>query len=155
MKVKIVSPANKMPDWVVTGCHEFLKRFDDSCKVEFIDIPLNTRSKGADINRLIEKESKAMLAATSKEDWVVALTIDGKSFSSEGLAKLLENWQSHGHNIVIFIGGPEGLSPDCIARANQKISLSKLTLPHPLVRIVLVEQLYRAMCIGKGHPYHK
>jgi len=155
MKIKIVAPANKMPDWVISGTQEFLKRFDDSCKVEFIDIPLNTRSKGAGINRLIEKESKAMLAVTSKDDWVVALTIDGKSFSSEDMAKQLENWQSQGQTIVMFIGGPEGLSPECIARANQKISLSKLTLPHPLVRVVLVEQLYRAQCIVKGHPYHK
>lgn len=155
MKIKIVSPANKMPDWVVAGCQEFLKRFDESCKVEFVDIALNTRSKGSDINRLIEKESKAMLAVTSKDDWVVVLTIDGKSFSSEDLAKQLENWQSQGQTIVMFIGGPEGLSPECITRANQKISLSKLTLPHPLVRVVLVEQLYRAQCIVKGHPYHK
>jgi len=155
MKIKIVSPSNKMPDWVTTGCQEFLKRFDESCRVEFIDIPLNTRSKGADLNRLIDKESKAMLGTIAKDDWVVALTIDGKSFSSEVLAKQLENWQAQGQNIVIFVGGPEGLSPDCITRANQKISLSSFTLPHPLVRIVLVEQLYRAVCIGKGHPYHK
>jgi 23S rRNA (pseudouridine1915-N3)-methyltransferase len=155
MKVKIISPANKIPDWINTGCHEYLKRFDDSCKVAFIDIQLNTRSKGSDISRLIEKESKAMLTATAKDDWVVALTIDGKSFSSEGFSKQLENWQSHGQNIVIFIGGPEGLSPECIARADQQISLSGFTLPHPLVRIILVEQLYRAVCISKGHPYHK
>ncbi len=155
MKIKIVSPANKMPDWVQTGCEEFLKRFDNSTQVEFIDIPLNTRSKNADVKRLIEKESKAMLACCQREDWVVALCIEGKQTSSEGLAQHMENWQNLGKNIVLLIGSPEGLDESCLQRANQTLSLSKLTLPHPLVRIVLAEQLYRAQCILKGHPYHK
>lgn len=155
MKVRIVSPANKMPEWVESACLEFQKRLDENFKLSFVDIPLNTRGKNADLNRLIEKEAKAMLAATEQQDWVIALTIDGKSFSSEGFAKQLADWQSLGKNITIFIGGPEGLHESCIARANQEISLSALTLPHPLVRVVLVEQLYRAQCILKGHPYHK
>ncbi len=153
--MKVISPANRMPDWVRQGSEEFQKRLSDNCTLDFIDIPLNTRSKNADIKRLIAKESKAMLAATNKDDWVIALTIDGKRLSSEGLAKQLKNWQNLGKNIVFFLGGPEGLSQECLERANQKISLSDLTLPHPLVRVVLAEQLYRAQCINKGHPYHK
>jgi len=144
-----------MPDWVNAGCAEFQKRFKDNVKVEFTDISLNTRSKGSDIKKLMEKESKSMLTTCKKDDWVIALTIDGKKFSSEGFAKQFENWLSLGKNIVIFIGGPEGLSQECITRANQQLSLSEFTLPHPLVRIILTEQLYRAQCISKGHPYHK
>lgn len=155
MKIKIVSPANKMPDWVDKACQEFIKRLDENCKLEFHDIPLNTRTKNADIKRLIEKEANSMLKLVQSDDWVVALSIDGKQFSSEGLAQQLETWQSQGQNVVIFIGGPEGLHASCLERANQRISLSLLTLPHPLVRVLLTEQLYRAQCILKGHPYHK
>jgi 23S rRNA (pseudouridine1915-N3)-methyltransferase len=155
MKIKIISAANKMSDWVDSACKEFEKRLDNTNKVEFIDIPLNTRNKNADIKRLIQKEAKAMLAATQDDDWVIALTVDGKSFSSERLAKQLKDWQELGKNLCIYIGGPEGLAEECLKRANQKISLSELTLPHPLVRVVLIEQLYRAQCILKGHPYHR
>jgi 23S rRNA (pseudouridine1915-N3)-methyltransferase len=155
MKIRIISPANKMPDWVTTACLEFQKRLDDSCKLELVDIHLGKRGKNADINSLMEKEGKAMLAATADSDHAVALTIEGARASSEDFAKQLKQWQQNGRNIVFYIGGPEGLASGCLQRANQQLSLSAMTLPHPLVRIVLIEQIYRASCIIKGHPYHK
>ncbi len=155
MKIKIISPANKMPDWVNTACHEFQKRLDDSCKVEVLDIALQKRGKNADIKSLIDKEGKAMLALTPEQDRVIALSIGGKTFSSEAFSTQLQQWQQSGQNITFYIGGPEGLADSCMQRAHQQISLSTLTLPHPLVRVVLIEQIYRAHCIGKGHPYHK
>jgi 23S rRNA (pseudouridine1915-N3)-methyltransferase len=155
MKIKIISPANKMPDWVNTACKEFQKRLDDSCKLEVLDIPLYKRGKNTDIKNLMEKEGKAMLALTHEHDRVVALDISGKTYSSEAFASQVQLWQQNGQNICFYIGGPEGLAENCIQRANQLMSLSALTLPHPLVRVVLIEQIYRANCIIKGHPYHK
>lgn len=155
MKIKIISPANKMPDWVNIACKEFQKRLDDSCKLEMMDVALHTRGKNADIKNLIDKEGKAMLSLTPEQDRVIALSIGGKTFSSEAFAAQVQLWQQSGQNICFYIGGPEGLAENCIQRANQHISLSTLTLPHPLVRVVLIEQIYRAHCIIKGHPYHK
>ena len=96
-----------------------------------------------------------MLAAIPKGSKVVALDVLGKAYSTEQLSQELKNWQASGQDIALLIGGPEGLAHDCLNIAQQKISLSNLTLPHPLVRVVLAEQLYRATTILKGHPYHK
>ena len=96
-----------------------------------------------------------MLASIGAKDFVVALDIKGKSWSTEQLASTINQWQLQGQNISLLIGGPEGLSTACLQRANQRWSLSGLTLPHPLVRVVLVEQLYRAWSLFNIHPYHK
>ena len=96
-----------------------------------------------------------MLKHIGKTDWVVALEVNGHNWSSEQLAEKLSNWQMNGQDVVFLIGGPEGLAPDCKRRANQNWSLSNLTMPHPLVRIVFAEALYRAWTIGIGHPYHR
>ncbi len=96
-----------------------------------------------------------MLAAIGKGDRVVALEVGGKNWSTEQLAEQAENWQMSGQNVSLLVGGPDGLAPECLAQADQKWSLSGLTLPHPLVRILLAEQIYRAWSIIQGHPYHK
>lgn len=96
-----------------------------------------------------------MLAAISDRDRVVALDVKGKPWSTEQLASHLRDWQLGGDNISLLVGGPDGLAEECLARADQRWSLSALTLPHPLVRIVLAEQLYRAWTINNNHPYHR
>lgn len=155
MKLKLISIGNKMPDWINTGFSEYTKRMPAHLNIELIEIPLKTRSKNSDTQRLIDQEGDAMLKAIDDKDYVVALSIQGKIYSTEQLGDELKNWQHSGQNIALIIGGPEGLAPQCIARANTHWSLSKLTLPHPIVRVIIAEQLYRAYTILQNHPYHK
>lgn len=144
-----------MPGWVEQGFGEYVKRMPPESKIKLIEITAGKRGKNSDTQRLTQQEGEKMLAAIPKGAKVVALDVLGQACSTEALAQELKGWQASGQDIAILIGGPEGLAEDCLKQAQQKISLSQLTLPHPLVRVVLAEQLYRATTILKGHPYHK
>jgi 23S rRNA (pseudouridine1915-N3)-methyltransferase len=144
-----------MPDWVKAGCNEYSKRMPAELRIESVDIPLGSRGKNQPKAKAIETESQGLLRAINNNDFVVALDVLGQSMSTEKLAKQLDNWQMNGQNVCLMVGGPDGLSSQCLARANLRWSLSDLTLPHPLVRIVLMEQLYRAWTINNNHPYHR
>jgi len=123
--------------------------------VQSIEIPLGSRGKNQPAAKAIEAESQGILKAIGEHDFVVALDVLGKPMSTEKLAQQLGNWQMNGRDICLLVGGPDGLSQQCLARANMRWSLSDLTLPHPLVRIVVMEQLYRAWTINANHPYHR
>lgn len=155
MRLRIIAVGTKMPDWVEAGCNEYLKRLPSELNLEIVELPLGQRGKGADINRAIQREGEAMLKAIGEHDHVIALDVLGKPWSTEQLAEKLQHWQLSGDNFSLLVGGPDGLAPECLKRANSKWSLSALTLPHPLVRILLVEQIYRAGTINAGHPYHR
>ena len=155
MRLRVLAVGTKMPNWVEAGCREYLKRLPPELNVEFVELPLGQRGKGADIQRAITREGEAMLKAIGDQDHIIALDVKGKSWGTEELAERLQQWQLSGDNFSLLIGGPDGLAPECLARANSRWSLSALTLPHPLVRIVLAEQLYRAWSINAGHPYHR
>lgn len=155
MKVKVIAVGTKMPKWVDEGIKEYTKRLPRDFVVDFYEVPLGNRSKGADLKKAIQTESKGMLEAVSERDWVIALEVKGKVWSTENLADQVKEWQMRGDNVALLIGGPDGLSEACRARADQQWSLSALTLPHPLVRILLAEQLYRAYSINQNHPYHR
>jgi 23S rRNA (pseudouridine1915-N3)-methyltransferase len=155
MKIHLISVGNKMPDWVTQAYQIYQKRLTGSVQLELIEIPLNKRGKNADIKRLIEKESQQMLAAIPPRYRVVCLDVKGKALSTENLAQKLENYEQQGDNIALLIGGPEGLSNNCLARADESWSLSAMTLPHPMVRVILAEQIYRAWSLNIGHPYHR
>ncbi len=144
-----------MPKWVEQGVDEYTKRLPPELKLEFKEIALGKRGKGADIQRAINTEGQQMLAAIGQHDRVIALDVLGKPWPTEKLAGELQSWQREGDNISLLVGGPDGLAVECLQRANQRWSLSALTLPHPLVRIVLAEQLYRAWTINSNHPYHR
>lgn len=144
-----------MPDWVAAGCNEYGKRMPPELRIQAIEIPLGNRGKNHSAAKAIETESQALLRAMGARDFVVALDVLGKTMSTETLAAALTNWQMDGRDISLLIGGPDGLSTACLARADMRWSLSDLTLPHPLVRIVLMEQLYRAWTINANHPYHR
>jgi 23S rRNA (pseudouridine1915-N3)-methyltransferase len=155
MHIRLIAVGTKMPAWVDEGIDEYHKRLPHEMKIDLKEIPLGKRGKGADIQRAIQSEGQQMLAAIGQGDTVVALDVKGKAWSTETLAMELQRWQLEGNNISLLVGGPDGLAPECLARADRKWSLSALTLPHPLVRIVLAEQLYRAWTINSNHPYHR
>jgi 23S rRNA (pseudouridine1915-N3)-methyltransferase len=155
MKIRLLAVGGKMPDWVTQGFNEYVKRLPAEMSLELVELPLGHRGKSADPQRAIRQEGDAMLAAIPKGDKVIALEVLGKPWSTEQLASQMENWQMDGCNVSLLVGGPDGLDPRCSQMADQKWSLSPLTLPHPLVRVLLSEQIYRAWTITKGHPYHK
>lgn len=155
MRIRIIAVGTKMPDWVEQGYAEYAKRMPRDCVVELVELPLGQRGKNTDIARAMEKEGEATLAAIGKGDHVIALDVKGKPWSTEQLAQQMAQWRMSGSNYCLLIGGPDGLAPQCLALAQSRWSLSALTLPHPLVRIVVIEQLYRACTILQNHPYHK
>ncbi|PIE44091.1 MAG: 23S rRNA (pseudouridine(1915)-N(3))-methyltransferase RlmH [Gammaproteobacteria bacterium] len=155
MKLKIIAVGTKMPRWVRDGYDEYSKRMPAELNLQLIEVALAKRGKNLDIRRAIAQEGKAMMEQIKPDDFVVALEIDGQSMTTEKLASRLRNWQMAGQDICLLVGGPDGNAAECKARANLEWSLSRLTLPHPLVRIVLAEQLYRAWSINVNHPYHR
>ncbi len=155
MRFKIIAVGTRMPAWVEDGFKDYAKRLPRDFSVEVVELPLGPRGKNASVAKAIAKEGEQMLAAIPKGDKVIALDVLGKPWSTEKLAGNLANWSMECSNYSLLIGGPDGLAPECLARADAKWSMSALTLPHPLVRIVLIEQLYRAWSILNNHPYHK
>lgn len=155
MRIQVVAIGTKMPAWVEAGCQEYLKRLPRDFAVEFKTLPLAQRGKNSYIEQVKEKEGEQMLAATDPNHWVVALDPKGKAWTTEQTAQQVADWQMRGRPVSLLIGGPDGLSPACLKRADQLWSLSALTLPHPLVRVVLAEQLYRVWSLLNHHPYHK
>ncbi|MGL4827033.1 MAG: 23S rRNA (pseudouridine(1915)-N(3))-methyltransferase RlmH [Vibrionaceae bacterium] len=155
MKLQLIAVGTKMPSWVQAGFDEYRRRFPKDLPLELIEVTAGKRGKNADIARILQKEGEAMLAHVAKGNRIVTLDIPGTPWTTEQLAVQLENWKCDGRDVSILIGGPEGLSPACKAAAQQSWSLSPLTLPHPLVRIVMAESLYRAWSITANHPYHR
>lgn len=155
MIIRILAIGTKMPSWVSEGYEDYAKRFTAGCSLELCEIPAEKRAKNADISRIIERESDKLLAFIKPNHHVIALDVKGRTFSTDQLAVELKHWQLDGRHVDLLIGGPDGLSKTCLRKAHDKWSLSSLTLPHPLVRILLAEQLYRAVSILQNHPYHR
>lgn len=155
MRARLISVGERMPAWVADGFAEYRKRLSRELPLELVEIALGQRGKGRDPARAIADEGAAVLAALPKDIHVVALDGRGKPWSSEQLAEQLAAWRMSGRDLAILIGGPDGHASDVLARADQRWSLGPLTLPHMLVRLIVAEQLYRAMSINAGHPYHR
>jgi len=155
MRIVLIAVGNKMPAWVAQGYQEYARRLPADCTLQLVEIPAGKRGKGADITRIIRQEGEKMLAAVPRGAHIVTLEVTGRAWTTENVSTELDNWLHGGRDVVLLVGGPEGLAAECIARAGQRWSLSRLTLPHPLVRIVVAEQLYRAWSILQNHPYHR
>lgn len=155
MRIKLIAVGTKMPSWVEQGYQEYARRMPADFSLQLVEIPPGHRGKGADIQKAMRKEGELMMAAIPAKDKVIALEVLGKPWSTEQLADKAGQWRMEGYNISLLVGGPDGLAPECVARADAKWSLSALTLPHPLVRVLLSEQLYRAWSIINNHPYHR
>lgn len=154
MHIHFICVGQKMPAWVTTGYNEYAKRLPNSCQLHLVEIPLRKRSK-QDLVRAQREESKQMLAAIPEQAYVIALDERGKSWSTVKLAENMGMWQQQYPIVALLVGGPEGLSQECLQRAQQRWSLSALTLPHPFVRVMVAEQLYRAWSVLNNHPYHR
>ena len=160
MKIRILTVGNKMPKWVQTGFDEYHKRIQPMLSTEIVEIAAAKRAKNpsdANLAQYREQEGQAILAAhaTAGREQLWVLDVKGKMLSTEGLAEKLADGMQQGDDIALVIGGADGVSPEVLAKADVKWSLSALTLPHPLVRVVLMEQLYRAMSVNNNHPYHR
>ncbi len=155
MKCRLIAAGTRLPDWVNEGFRDYQKRLRAPLVLDLVEIPIATRRAGENPQPAISREGENMLAALRRDDFVVALEVKAKSMTSEQVSSWLAERLREARPLVLLIGGPDGLSDACRARANHTWSLSPLTLPHGLVRVVLAEQMYRAMSMLAGHPYHR
>jgi len=155
MKCRLIAAGTRLPDWVNEGFRDYQKRLRTPLVLELLEIPVATRRAGDDPQRAVAREGENMLAALGREDYVVALEVAAKSMTTSQVSAWLAERLRDGRPLALLIGGPDGLADSCRARAHQSWSLSPLTLPHALVRVVLAEQIYRAMSLLAGHPYHR
>lgn len=155
MRIRLLTITHKSPSWIQEGYEEYAKRLPASCALELVEIPAEKRTANADLKRIAEREAEKMLAAIKPTHKVIALDVKGKLWSTEDLAEQLAIWQQSGRHIDLLVGGPEGLAPILLQKAEEKWSLSPLTFPHIIVRLIVAEQIYRAHSIIQGHPYHR
>lgn len=144
-----------MPDWVEMASQDFIKRLPAEIQINSILIPLIKRGKNPDIKRIVRDESRKLIAALPKNSLLVVLDVLGKPVTTRKMSSMLESWLQQGQDVSIIIGGPDGVSDELLSQAPLKLSLSELTFPHPLVRVILIEQIYRAWSILNNHPYHR
>ena len=155
MIIRLIAVGRKMPQWVEQGYHEYARRMPPECRLEQVEIEAQSRGKSGSAKRWKEQEGKRLLAAVPRGDRLIALDVGGTQWSTEKLADQLSGWLQSGGSVSLLVGGPDGLSMDCLSSAEQHWSLSNLTLPHPLVRVVVAEQIYRAWSVVNHHPYHR
>jgi len=155
MQLLVAAVGQRMPNWVNEAWTEYARRMPPGLKLSLREITLAKRGKNADTKRLTAVESKALLQAMPARARVIALDVKGRAWSTEKLAAQMEHWMGDGRDVGFMIGGPEGIDPAVLQKADERWSLGPLTLPHPLVRVVLAEQLYRAWTITQNHPYHR
>lgn len=152
--MRVIAIGTRMPGWVTEGSDEYLKRMPRELSVEWVELPASKRTRDTAELRMLD-EATAIEWRLKPQELIVALDIDGKTVSTENIADALASWQAEGAKVAFIIGGPDGLHPTLKARASARWSLGRITLPHPLVRVILAEQLYRAWSINAGHPYHR
>jgi 23S rRNA (pseudouridine1915-N3)-methyltransferase len=155
MRVTILSVGHRMPGWIQSGFGEYVKRLPPEIRVELVEIKPEDRTSGKTVEKAKALEAERILAAVPAGATVIALDEKGRSVSTQGLSVMLAGWMRDATHPAFVIGGADGLSDEVRARADKLLSLSALTLPHGLVRVVLAEQLYRAWSILAGHPYHR
>ena len=155
MIIHLIAVGTRCAPWTKIAFLDYQKRLPPEYRLKLITIPVSKRNKNALITKNIAEEEKKILAALPKRSRVIALDVKGQMWSTQQLAQSLQQWQLERQAITLLIGGPDGLSETCINNAEHIWSLSPLTLPHPLVRIVVAEQLYRAWSLLSGHPYHR
>lgn len=154
MKLRILSVGHKMPDWVTAACSEYSKRMPRELNIEIVEIKPEKRAAGNNTENIQELEAKRILEAVGK-DFLIACDERGQEVTTLQLAEKMQFWQTLGRDASLVIGGADGLHTSLKQRADWLWSLSKLTLPHAFVRVLLCEQLYRACTVNQNHPYHR
>jgi len=154
VKIRLVAVGQRPPDWVVKGFTEYVRRLPREMPLELVEITPAVR-RNASVPQVRAREGQRLLEQVTPRNWVVALDEHGAAWSTLRLAERLDDWRMQGRDVVLLVGGADGLDPACLERADEVVSLSAMTLPHALVRVLLAEQLYRAWTVLSGHPYHR
>ncbi len=155
MQINIVAVGEKTPGWVEEGLNQYLARMPHECKIKVITVPTTRRAKNISVSQAQRHEQDLLLKAGLKSSYSIALDESGVSWNTAKLASNLKSWLQNSPVVTLYIGGPDGFTKDFLEQVDVIWSLSALTMPHMLVRIILVEQLYRAWTILQGHPYHR
>lgn len=154
MRITVVAVGQRVPDWAQTAWDDYVKRFPFEIKVELRSVKTEPRASKT-LDALYAAERARIEAAIPKGNRIVALDERGLALTTKALAGKLRVWQTEAQDVSLVIGGPDGLDPDFRQTAHERIRLSDLTLPHAMVRVLLIEQLYRAWSINANHPYHR
>lgn len=155
MKFIVCAVGHKMPEWIATGFEEYAKRMPREAAVELLEVKPEKRVGGKKVEQLLAAEAIRIRALLPAKHYVVALDERGRQQTTTKLADSITRWMAAGGDVVFLIGGADGLDANIKKSADEVLALSTLTLPHGLARVLLAEQLYRAMSVIKGHPYHR
>ena len=155
MHIRLIAIGARQPGWVDEAFDEYVQRLPRQWRFRLKALPGGRRSKHQDSGSAIESEGQKILTEIRAAEFVVALDERGTQFSSVELGQKLNDWQSAARDLTFLVGGPDGLAEACLQRADLRWSLSRLTMPHGLVRVLFAEQLYRAWTVSTGHPYHR
>jgi len=155
MVIHFITVGQKMPKWVQEGYAEYAKRLPKSCAIKLVELPMAQRGKTGSVDKYKAEEAKKILAAVPKGAMLIVLDEHGQQVTTKGLAENLEDWLASGQDVALVVGGPDGLEQSLIQQARWKWGLSKLTMPHTMVRILVAEQIYRAYSVINNHPYHR
>ncbi len=155
MRLQIISIGQKMPAWVDTACADYQKRLPRQLNIQWSTLSLAKRKAGDSVERLQRQEAEQISRKITPGSYNIALDEAGKHWCSQDWAKQLEFWMQQHPQVNFIIGGPDGLFPELLKSCDARVALGSMTMPHALVRVVLIEQLYRAWSISCGHPYHR
>ena len=155
MRIKLIAVGTRMPKWVQQGYNEYAQRMPNLCQLELVEIPAKKRGKNADTARILRDEANALQKAIATDSLVIALDRKGKHIDTESLAVHLQNWINESQDVALLVGGPEGIDPSYLKNVQRIWSLSSMTFAHPVIRVMLAEQLYRAWSINANLPYHR
>jgi len=155
MRIRVIAVGSRTPSWVRENCEDYAARLRSRLKLELLEIPAGTRGAPRDAPQAMRLEAQRLLVALRPKEFVVALDEQGDEFSTREFSAWLDARRHAGRDVAFLIGGPDGFADEVRARADFKLSLSRLTLPHALARVLLMEQLYRAQSLLDHHPYHR
>lgn len=155
MRLHVLAVGDRPPRWVGDACAEFLERFPPHCPLYLKSVPTPSRGRNPDVNKLRDKERQLLSARIPRSAFVIALDEEGRTVTTAQISQRLDQWMLVEQDVVFLVGGPDGLAPSALDAARECWSLSALTLPHMLARVVIVEQLYRAYSMLANHPYHR